>query len=75
MPKKKFLPRLRTIREYLGMNINQLSVLTRIRPDRLSKIERQLCRAKPDEIQKIVLALGLSEKLLTGEKHETGGKN
>jgi len=75
MTKKKFLRRLRVIREYLGMNINQLSVLTRIRPNRLSKIERQLCRAKPDEIQKIVLALGISKELLTGEKNETRGKN
>jgi len=75
MTKKKFLRRLRVIREYLGININQLSLLTGIRPNRLSKIERQLCRAKPDEIQKIVLALGTNEELLTGEKNETRGKN
>jgi len=50
------------------MNINQLSVLTRIRPDRLSKIERLICRAKPDEIQKIALILGVTDELLTGEK-------
>jgi len=68
MPQKKFLPRLRVIREYLGININQLSLLTGIRPNRLSKIERQLCRAKQDEIQKIVLALSMSEELLSGEK-------
>jgi len=68
MTKKKFLRRLRVIREYLGMNINQLSVLTRIRPDRLSKIERLICRAKPDEIQKIALILGVTDELLTGEK-------
>jgi len=75
MIKKKFLRRLRLIREYLGININQLSSLTKIRPGRLSKIERLICRAKPDEIQKIVLALGISEELLTGEKHETRRKN
>jgi len=75
MPQKKFLPRLRVIREYLGININQLSLLTGIRPNRLSKIERQLCRAKQDEIQKIVLALSMSEELLSGEKNETRGKN